>query len=208
MSYGCRTRLSTSELFNYSYSHWIFDGIQQAEEGLSLDRQPWYDESSLYTLCKARAEAVELNQSHPLPVTTSVDTLSTASYHTTSNYYHEGSTSAFPQEVQEEEDIWYVDVALHPSLMHGSGDQVLVPQRATSQVGSTSRMSLDMGDFLGCPMGGGNSNSFRSSCTQGSPSTLSELDGQLSSMESSITGDPTAQELWITCLRRGLMSGL
>ena len=159
-------------------------------------------------LRKARAEAVELNQSHPLPVTTSVDTLSTASYHTTSNYYHGGSTSAFPQEVQEEEDIWYVGVALHPSLMHGSGDQVLVPQQATSRVGSTSRMSLNMGDFLGCPMGGGNSNSFRSSHTQGSPSTLSELDGQLSSMESSIAGDPTAQELWTTCLRRGLMSGL
>ena len=82
MSYGRHTHLSTSELFDYSYSHRIFDGIQQVEEVSSPDRQPWYDESSPYTLRKARAEAIELDQSHPEVVTTSIDTLSTSSYYT------------------------------------------------------------------------------------------------------------------------------
>ena len=128
MSYRRRTLLSTSELFDYSYSHRIFDGIQQVEEGSSPDQQPWYDELSPYTSCKARAEAVELDRSHPPSVTTSVDTLSTSSYHTTPNNYHGGSTSTFPQEVQKEEDIWYEDMAHDSPLTHGGGNPAQVPQ--------------------------------------------------------------------------------
>ena len=78
---------------------------------------------------KARAEAVELNRSHSKAVTASIDTLSTSSFHTTSSDDHcRGSLSAFPQEVQEEEELWYEDLAGHSSLMDGSGDPALLPQ--------------------------------------------------------------------------------
>ena len=69
-------------------------------------------------------------------------------------------------------------------------------------------MSLDTGDFMGCPVGGGDSNSIRASSAQGSLSTSSGLDGELSSMEGSTAGDPTAHESQMTHLRRGLMLGL
>ena len=69
-------------------------------------------------------------------------------------------------------------------------------------------MSLDTGDFVGCPVGGGNSDSIRASSAQGSLSASPGLDGQLSGMEGSSAGDPTAHELQTTHLRRGLMSGL
>ena len=155
MSYGCCTCLSTSELFDYSYSHRIFDGIQQAEEGSSPDQQPWYNESSPYTLRKARAEAVKLDQGYSTPVTTSVNTLSTSSYHTaSSDNHHRGSLSAFPQEVQEEEDLWYEDLAIHSSLTDSSGDQVALSQRAPPRDGGPSRMSLDTSDFMGGPVRG------------------------------------------------------
>ena len=84
MSYRHHTHLSTSELFDYSYLHRIFNGIQQAKEGSSPDRQPWYDKSSPYMLCKARAEAVQLNWGDTTPLTTAFDTITTSSYHTTS----------------------------------------------------------------------------------------------------------------------------
>ena len=55
-----------------------------------------------------------------MAVTTS-NTLSTSSYYTTtSDDYHQGSLTAFPQKVQEKEDLWYEDLALHPSLTNGS----------------------------------------------------------------------------------------
>ena len=69
-------------------------------------------------------------------------------------------------------------------------------------------MSLDTGDFLGCLMGGSHSNSFGPSRTQESLSTTLGLDGELSSMEGSTAGDPAAHESQMTCLKRGLMSGL
>ena len=128
MSYGCHTRLSTSELFDYSYSCRIFDGIQQVEEGSSPDRQPWYDESSLYTSRKAKAEAVQLDWGDSAPLAPTTDTISTSSFYTTTEGHHsQGSISAFPQEVQEEEDLWYEDMASDSPFTHDHRDPALLP---------------------------------------------------------------------------------
>ena len=209
MSYGRHTRLSTSELFNYSYSRRIYDGIQQAEEGSSPDRQPWYDESSPYMSRKARAEAVQLDRGDSASLAPTTNTISTASFYTTTKGYHgRRSKSAFPQEVQEEESLWYEDMASDSLFMHGRRDSAPLSQRAPPRYQGTSTMSLDTGDFLGCPVGGSHSNHVRPSSTQGGASTTSGLDGQLPSMEGSTAGDPTTHKSRTTRLRRGLMSGL
>jgi hypothetical protein len=69
-------------------------------------------------------------------------------------------------------------------------------------------MSLDISDFIDHPMGGSNSNSFRTDAAQGSPFTTYKLDGELSSVESIATRDPATYESQMTHLRRGIVSGL
>ena len=164
---------------------------------------------SPYTSRKARAEAVQLDRGNSASLAPTTNTVSTASFYTTTEGHHSrGSKSAFPQEVQEEEDLWYEDMASDPSFTHSHRNSVPLSQRATPRHGGPSTMSLDTGDFLSCPMGGSHLNNVRTSGTQGGTSTTSGLDGQLPSMEGSTAGDPATHESQTTHLRRGLMSGL
>jgi hypothetical protein len=144
-----------------------------------------------------------------MSLASTTNTISTASFYTTTEGHHSRrSQSAFPQEVQEEEDLWYEDMASDPSLTHSCRDSAPLSQQAPPRYRGTSAVSLDTGDFLGCPVGGSHSNHVRPSSTQEGASTTSGLDGQLPGMEGSTAGDPTTHESRTTRLRRGLMSGL
>jgi hypothetical protein len=217
MSNGRRTRLSSSELYDYAFSHRIYDGIEQAEEGSSPDRQPWYDDASPYTSYAARCENAQLNWGDPPPLAATPDTVSTSTSTSTSTTsfltategdQSGGGLAAFPQAVQEEEDVWNEDLADRTPHTHGVRGTASVPQRASPRDGGSSPVSPDAGGFLGGPLGGGHPDEFRSYRTQGGTSSAGSMDGELPSMEGSAAQDPAPHESRTTRWRRGLMSGL
>jgi hypothetical protein len=212
MSYGRRTRLSSSELYDYSFSHRSYDGIHQAQEGSSPDRQPWYDDSSPYTSYAARCQDAQFHGGDPTPLAATADTISTTStgslYTATEGDQSRGSLSAFPQAVQEEEELWDENLADRTPYEDSAGGPAALSQRANPRVRGPSSVSLDTGDFMGGPLGRGDSDLVRSDGTQGGTSSTRSMDGELSSMEGSIARDPAPHESRTTRWRRGLMSGL
>ena len=179
--------LASSELFTCTFAGHHINGIQKALEGTSKVRKVWCNNSSLYTSHKARTTAIHeegharaqapINPINPqYPVTT-------AGSNTHNSTHNHHVADCLESIYEEEEDLGNAGMAqetLHSSHI-GEGSPHL--ERTPPRDNRASSFTLDMGDFMGGALGGGNSINLGPGGAQVHGSTTSRLDGQLPSME-------------------------
>ena len=175
------TRLASSEIHSCTLGGHYIDGIQEALEGSSEVWKVWYNDSSPYTSRQARTAVINAESY------ASAGAPSQRTHHSFANARPDSDHSTSDDDVpdcpesvyKEEEDLGNAGMA-RESLDGGSpGEGTPRSEQAPPGDPRSSSFSLDMGDFVGGTLGGGDPVNLGPSGAQVRGSTTSGLDGEL-----------------------------
>ena len=175
--------IASSEIHHCTLGGHYIDGIQEALKGSSEVQKVWYDNSLPYTSREARTMAINVeghaNVGAP-PKFKHPQYSDAAARPNADNPTSHYDVPDCPESVyEEEEDLGYAGMAgesLHSSSI---GEGAPHAERTPAGDPCSSSFTLDTGDFVGGPVGGGDPVHLGSSGAQVRGGTMGGVDGQL-----------------------------
>jgi hypothetical protein len=181
------TRLASSKVHPRTLGGHYIDGIQEALKGSSEIRKVWYNDSSPYTSREARTAVInaegDTRAGAPSEPKYSQHSVAAARSYSCDPTNHDNVPDCLESVHEEEEDLGNAGMAQESPNGGLTSKGTPRSERAPPGDPCASSFTLDMGDFMGGALGGGDSIDIGFSGVQACSGAARGLDGQLPRME-------------------------